>query len=44
MKYAADPATYRHTCHADFTKDNPLWNNIPPLPVRLYLEIDHAEP
>ncbi len=28
LKYATDPATYRKL-YADFTKDNPLWNNIP---------------
>ncbi|MES2354159.1 MAG: aconitate hydratase [Pseudomonadota bacterium] len=28
MKYATDPATYQRL-YADFTKDNPLWNNIP---------------
>ena len=28
MKYATDPATYRRL-YADFTKDNPLWNDIP---------------
>ncbi len=28
MKYATDPNTYRRL-YADFTKDNPLWNDIP---------------
>jgi len=28
MKYATDPATYRRL-YANFTKDNPLWNDIP---------------
>jgi aconitate hydratase len=28
MKYATDAETYR-SLYADFTKDNPLWNNIP---------------
>jgi aconitate hydratase len=28
LKHATDPATYRKL-YADFTKDNPLWNNIP---------------
>ena len=28
MQYATDPAIYRKL-YADFTKDNPLWNNIP---------------
>ena len=28
MKYATDPDTYRRL-YADFTKDNPLWNDIP---------------
>jgi aconitate hydratase len=28
MKYATDPATYRRL-YSDFTKDNPLWNDIP---------------
>jgi aconitate hydratase len=28
MKYATDAAIYR-SLYADFTKDNPLWNNIP---------------
>jgi len=28
MKHATDPTTYRRL-YADFTKDNPLWNDIP---------------
>ncbi|MFL6713221.1 MAG: aconitate hydratase [Sulfurifustis sp.] len=28
MQYATDPATYRKL-YSDFTKDNPLWNEIP---------------
>ena len=28
MKHATDPAVYRKL-YSDFTKDNPLWNNIP---------------
>jgi aconitate hydratase len=28
MQYATDPETYRRL-YSDFTKDNPLWNNIP---------------
>jgi aconitate hydratase len=28
MRYATDPATYRRL-YSDFTKDNPLWNQVP---------------
>jgi aconitate hydratase len=28
LKHATDPATYRKL-YSDFTKDNPLWNNVP---------------
>jgi aconitate hydratase len=36
MQYATDPATYRRL-YGDFTKDNPLWNEIPTSTGRAYI-------
>jgi aconitate hydratase len=35
MKHATDPETYRKL-YADFTKDNPLWNDIPATTGQIY--------
>src|SRR5438309_2916993 len=36
MQYATDPETYRRL-YSDFTKDNPLWNNIPTSKGQVYV-------
>jgi aconitate hydratase len=36
MQYATDPETYRRL-YSDFTKDNPLWNNIPTTKGQVYV-------
>jgi aconitate hydratase len=36
MQFATDPATYRRL-YGDFTKDNPLWNNIPTTKGEVYV-------